>query len=150
MPLENTALGTIKLEGQIDDLCIEDLASFIKALEKYAKIHIPYSVTNVIVGNIPPGDGDRQKVWFRTDSSGSFVGIYIYAQGSWNVIFPYPKQLFWIGPGSDSRKIEKGFELISEDSGGMTTGEAQAIVAQYIGSPGNDYYTYYAVRYKGF
>lgn len=64
-----------------------------------------------------PGAADRDKVWLKTSSP---PGVGVFANGVWNIIYPYPPNvaLPWVGSGSppsymrtvsDSEKANIGF-----------------------------------------
>lgn len=149
----NLVIGDLKYEGQIDNVCnIEDIQGLVKHLAKHLKFYVPASITNVLVGNKQPADSDRYKVWFKQDNSSNFEGIYIYAVGAWRKIYPVEtpgnRQVFWIS--GDSRSIPEGFELIEEGTAGISSSDIESIKALYRSSVDSDYFTYYAVVYKGF
>lgn len=144
----NIVVADIEVEGQLDGVCITDMADLVKFLNKNAKVYVPNSITNVIVSAQQPSDSERQKVWFRLDNSSSFVGIYIYSVGSWRKIYPVGKQVYWLV--GDSRDVPDGYALIDDGIGGFTSSEIDRIKALYTSGETNDYYTYFAVVYKGF
>lgn len=139
--------GSLKIKGLPDLACFTSMLDFLKALPTYYGIEIPNSITNVIVSNVEPLDTQRDFIWFRRSNSGSFLGIYLYASGSWKQAFPAPQQIFWMY--GDSRDVPDGYLLVGPDNPNFTAGEVTAYEAKYIADPTNTYYVYFATTFEG-
>jgi len=149
MSLENAIVGEIRLEGVNDDICIENIADLIDYINKNAKFYLPGNATNPVVGPSQPTDADRHKIWFRTDNSSNFKGIYVFSVGGWRKIYPVGEnQVFWIL--GDSREPPPGYKVIDEGIGGITSGEVDRIKALYQSDVNNEFFTYFAVVFRGF
>lgn len=149
MLTDNVVVGDIRLEGQPDEICIENVSDLISYLNKYAKFYIPGGAGNLVVGNEQPSEAERQKVWFRLDNGSNFKGIYVYSVGAWRKIYPVgDKQVFWVI--GDSRTPPDGYEVIDTGIGGITTSEVNRIKALYQADVDNTFYTFFAVVFKGF
>lgn len=113
------AIGTdvirsaVKLDGLIEGKCFTSWEEFLSELPKMLIVEIPTGITNVTVGNAQPSSSELDHLWVKTDGAGSFIGLFIYATGSWRQIYPVPNQIFLMY--GDSSNIPDGYRLASED-----------------------------------
>lgn len=140
--------GAVKLDGFVEEKCFKNWAEFLTALPSLLALEIPDSITNVTIGNTQPTDDQRDNLWIRKDSSGSFVGFYLYAQGTWQKIFPADNELNLVS--GDSRVISPGYTLAT-DLTDLTTAQKAALQSQWhIGGTSPTWYDIFHVRYTGF
>lgn len=140
--------GAVKLDGFIEEKCFKSWAEFITALPSMLALEIPDSITNVTVGNTQPTDDQRDNLWIRKDSSGSFVGFYLYAQGTWQKIFPADGELTWVS--GDSRVIAPGYTLATNLTDLTAAQKAFLTARWHIGGTSPTWYDIFEVRYTGF
>jgi len=105
--------GAIKLQQLPDRQCFTNWQDFLRRLPDLLSVEIPTDVTNVTVGNTYPSDSEQDHLWVKTDSSGNFVGLFLFVTGAWRQIYPLPDQLFLII--GDSRSVPDGYTLASDD-----------------------------------
>lgn len=104
--------GALKLDNFMESKCFTTWQDFIAAIPSMFSVEVPESITNVTVGNVQPGDSDRDHLWIRKDTAGSFMGLYIYAQGSWKKIYPAPNEIFLVY--GDSRTLDPGYKVVTD------------------------------------
>lgn len=148
--VDNTiTIAGVKVKGVPEYACLTSMGDWLKLLEQHLQVEIPGSVSNVVVSNQQPAENERNKVWFRVDNSGSFVGIYVYSLGKWRKIIPVDGQVSWIK--GDSRAVPDGYLLVDADNPNFTAAEANVLKSQYILEPlAGAFYTYFAVTFEGF
>lgn len=139
--------GSLKLRGLPDVACFTSFIEFLRAIPDYYGVEIPNSITNVVVSNIEPLDTQRDYIWFRRSNGGTFLGIYVYASGSWKQVAPAPQQVFWMY--GDSRNVPDGYILVDNNNPNFTAGEVTALQAKYISDPSSTYFVYFATTYEG-
>ena len=107
----DTILGVLKVVNLPETACFEGatFAEFVQKLTEYYAVEIPSSITNVVISAQQPGDDQTDSLWIRMDTSSNFIGLYIFAMGKWQKIYPVPSSLIWIY-ASDSRLYEVGAE----------------------------------------
>jgi hypothetical protein len=140
--------GTVKLDGFLEGCCFTSWDDFVKKLPSLLAIEIPSNVTNVTIGNTQPTDDERDNLWIRKDNSGSFLGMFIYSQGTWQQIYPPPlSAILMLG---DSRVIPAGYQLASD----VTFVDAATLTALQslwvIGGTSPTWYKMFHVFYTGF
>lgn len=146
--------GSIKINDLPDLGCFTSFEELLKALPTFLTVEIPNTITNVIISNVQPLDDQRDALWIRRNNAGSFVGLYIYASGTWRQIFPVgggntgTVQLFRVK--GDSRHIPEGYTLADEDNPSITANEASFLKTMWLKAPGQDYYVIFQVTYTGF
>lgn len=149
MPAENDVIqGALKLTGLMEECCFTSWQDFIKALPTLFSVEIPSDVTNVLVSPDNPRDDQRDYVWFRTNSAGGFIGMFIYATGQWRQIWPTPSGIFRMY--GDSRYVPAGYSLADASNPHMTAAMAAALETQWVHDPTNTYYVVFDVTYVGF
>lgn len=104
--------GAIKIDNFLQDKCFTSWKDFVLALPQMLTVEVPTSVTNVTVGTVQPGDDEKDNLWIRRDNSGSFLGMYIFAAGSWKQIFPVPNEIFYVY--GDSRQPPPGYSFVED------------------------------------
>lgn len=151
MPIiEDVVQGAIKLVGVPERACFRTWQEFIESLPRYLGVEVPASVSGVVVGPDSPSEDDKNKVWFRRDPSGVFLGIYAFQNGAWRPLYNYaPGEVIWIA--GDSNAVPAGFTLIEKGDPTMPSDVVNAIVGQYVRVSGDpNSYLYFAVRYSGY
>lgn len=119
--------GGIKVIDVPDDACITTVRDLVLQLEKYLAVEFEdEKITNVIVSTNEPDTTSRDVLWFRLDNSGNFIGLYVFVQGQWLQMFPPPQAIIRMYGRSDD--IPPGYQLISEDTPGLTAEAAAAII----------------------
>lgn len=99
MATQSVIKGVIKVQGVPDSACFEGdgFAALLKALGSYLTVEIPnQTFSNIVISVAQPGQADRDKIWWRLSSSGSFVGLFWYSNNVWSQVFPAPQQIFWL------------------------------------------------------
>ena len=140
--------GVLKIDNLPDTECFTSWSDFLKRLPYLLSVELPASVTNVNVGSSQPTDDERDNLWVRKDNSGSFLGLFIYAQGSWRQIFPAQNSpILMLG---DSRVIPSGYTLAS-DVTFVTTDQLTALKRLWVvGGTSPEWFTMFHVFYTGF
>lgn len=82
------AIGTVKIKNLPEATCFKTFEEFLLALQTYLVIEIPDTITNVVVGSSEPSSSQRDSIWYRFNSTGDFLGIYLFSGGSWNLQIP--------------------------------------------------------------
>ena len=140
--------GVLKLEGLLDEKCFTSWQEFVSAIPSLFAVELPNNITNVTVGATQPSDSERDHLWVKKDGSGSFVGLFIYAQGDWQQVYPAPNQLFLMY--GDSRAMPAGYILASDDPNISTL---ELVNLQKIWTEGGvspTWWTVFHAVYKGF
>lgn len=145
--------GNIVLTGLPDTKCFTSWQDFIAALPDLLGVEIPVSsITNVVVSNIQPSSSQTNSIWFRVSNAGSFIGIYVFADGAWQQIYPVnvdtpvvTNQIFWFF--GDSTQPSPGWEN-TQDFTGLSVAVKANLFAQWENEAGT--YTYYSAVYVGF
>lgn len=140
-------MGALKLLGKIDCECFTGIPDLLKKIPNLYAVEIPPDITNVILSNTMPDDDQHDCVWFRLNSAGSFVGIFIYQAGDWQQVYPVPQAIFRMY--GDSRAVPPGFLLVDSTNPHFTAGEVAAIQATWY-PLGGTYFTIFDVTYEGF
>lgn len=148
---QNIASARLVLKNILDTYCIESIEQLIEKLPDLLGVEIPASsLTNVVVSNIQPSDSQTTDVWFRLSNSGSFLGIYVFADGVWNVIYPVnyadQVQIFW--HYSPTGEVPPGFEKITAETANINADIVTALMAQYLTADSIE--MYFAMQYIGF
>lgn len=139
--------GAIKLDGFREGQCFTSIDDYTKALPGMLAVEIPASITNVTVSADQPTDDERDNLWFRRDNSGSFLGLYLYAQGAWQQIYPVPQQIFKLY--GDSRNIPKGFALADQPF--VSLAQLSKLKEEWlVGGSSPTWYSIFDVVYVGF
>lgn len=149
MPIgTDTVQGVLKLQGLLDEGCFTSWKEFVASIPDLFSVELPNDITNVTVGSSQPSDSERDHLWIRTDGSGSFVGLLIYASGAWRQIYPAPNQIFLMY--GDSRSVPVGYTLVSDDPN-LSTSEVQNLQKIWTqGGTSPTWYTVFHVTYTGF
>lgn len=141
--------GAIKLQELLEDRCFTGWKDFLKSLPQLLLVEVPSSITNVIVSAIQPGDDQRDCVWLRLNAAGTFVGIFLYAAGDWNQIFP-PSAYTLFRMVGDHRYLPKGYKLADGNNGKLTSAAAAQLMTQWVKDPTGTYYVIFDVTFDGF
>jgi hypothetical protein len=147
MAAADVIIGQIKLKGFIEDTCFTSIKDFIARLPDWLIAEIPSEATNVVVGTQQPSSDQTNAVWFRQDNSGTFIGVYVYSNGTWKQIVPAPNGI--IRMYGDSRAVPDGYQLIDNSNSNFTAAEVTAIQATWIKDVTNTYWRVFDVTFQG-
>lgn len=140
--------GALKLTGLVDAQCYKSFKEFVAAMPDLFSVEVPNNISNVTVGNSQPSASERDHLWVRTDGSGSFVGLFTYAQGSWKQIYPVPQGIFRMY--GDSRAVPEGYRLASADPNISSAMLAELQKTWVTGGSSPTWYTMFHTTYIGF
>lgn len=143
-------VGDLVLKALPELLCYKDFESFVKDIPNLFAIRVPSTITNVIVSNQQPTNSQTTSLWIRQSNSGSFMGIYVFAQGLWRQIAPIPNQIFWLY--GDSNNPPAGFKTTDDASGiEISATLAVALKAQWVaGNLAGPPYEYFSCVFDSF
>ena len=144
----DVVLNAVKLIGKLDCYCFTSWLEVVKALPTILGVEIPSSITNVILSSSTPDDDQHDCIWFRLDTAGNFIGIFIYAVGDWQQVWPIPQGIFRMW--GDSRVIPAGYRLIDSSNPNFTAAQVAAIQATWIATLTPGVYSVFDVTYEGF
>lgn len=119
MPI--TVRNALKINNIPDLACFKTFTDLLKALPEFYSVEIPNDITNVVISSSEPDESQRDSLWIKTDTSGSFIGLFLYTGGAWNQIYPAPNEIFWVYGDSDD--IPAGYELVDTGNANFTTAE---------------------------
>lgn len=140
--------GAIRVINVPDDATITSARALIKSLEQFLAIDLPVDrITNVMVGSSEPEISNRDILWFKLDTAGNFKGLFVFVQGKWIQMFPHPSQIFRVY--GDSREIEPGFALVTNDLPGFTAAMVDALESQWVRDITDTYWQIFDVVYIG-
>lgn len=147
--IQNTVASALKVIALPERACFTTWQEFIESIPRFIGVEVPDSVSGVVVSSTPPGEGSRDKIWFRRDNNGSFLGIYAFQNGAWRPLYQFaPGQVIWMVGDSDNPP--EGFTVIVAGDPTMPNSTALGIMAQYIPNPIGPGFNYFAVRYSGY
>ena len=148
----NVTRAEIVLTGLPHTKCFTSWQDFLAALPSFLSVEVPSSITNVIVSNIQPTSSQTADIWFRTSNSGSFIGIYVFAQGVWHQIYPVnvdgvpdTTQIFWLY--GDSANPPAGWTN-TDNYAGLSVPVKTALKSQWVLE--GAIYTYYSAVFTSF
>lgn len=144
----NITIGSLVVKNLPDLFCFKDARDLISQMPTILGVEVPNSVSNVVVSNEEPSSSQTTSVWFRISNSGGFIGIYVFSQGKWQLIFPTPNGIFWMY--GDSTDIPEGYMLVDASNPAVDPVISAALVATYIDDPTVTFYIYFAVTWIGF
>ena len=148
-PIQNVILGALKLLGIPERACFQNWQQFVEAIPQYFAVEVPQSITNVIVGSTAPSEDDRDKIWYRRDNNGSFLGVYAFQNGAWRPFYSLvPDSVTWTWGNSNS--IPDGFILIEQGDSTIPSTVVNFLVGQYIPLPSGPGYQWFAIRFVGY
>lgn len=146
--ISDVVRGALKLNGLPDRLCFTSWKDFILSLPDLLSVEVPASASNVIVGNEYPTTDDINKIWYRRDPSGNFIGIYAFQNGQWRLLYNYaPNEIIWMY--GNSAVIPEGFVLIEQGDAVIISTVVNALRSQYVPLVGGGF-AYFAVRFAGY
>jgi hypothetical protein len=143
----NVIAVPLKLSGLPEGYCFSSLEDLLKVLQNNLFAEVPDTITNVQVSNLQPTSSQRADVWFRLNSGGKFIGIYMFDGVTWRQVLEAPNQVTWMY--GDSADVPEGFQLIDTGHPSFTAPEIAHIKGFYYPA-GAGPYTYFAVTYVGF
>lgn len=145
-----TVAGAVKIKNLTDLRCYKSFEDMLLDLVNNMILEIPTSITNVVISNQQPTDDKRESLWIRLNSAGGFIGVYLFSDGSWTLIYPIPSSVYWFY--GDSRNPPEGFRLMNGSNPLFTVGSTllQGIMSKYVYDNTNTYYEYYAANFIGF
>lgn len=139
--------GAIKFIDVPNDFCITTITELVKFVQQHGAVEFNASeITNVYVGTSQPTD--TSVIWFQISPSGNFIGVYVYVQSQWVVVFPPPSQI--IRMYGDSTDIPIGYELITNSTAGFSAAMVTFIQSQWLPNPSSPTdYVIFDVVYTG-
>lgn len=140
---ENVVTGAVKLLNSFDITCYESWPQAVQGLVENLGLVIPGSVTNVIVSNQQPSNSQTNYIWFRQNSAGEFVGIYLYSDGQWTQFFPAPNQI--IRMYGNSTQVPSGFILADSSNPNITAEQAAFLQNTWLPDSSQQFYTIFDV-----
>jgi hypothetical protein len=149
--IQNTVASALHVIDLPDRACFTTWREFIESIPRYIGVEVPASVSGVIVGPDVPGEGDKDKVWFRRDRSGAFLGIYAFQAGAWRKLIQTldsVTDIFWVV--GDSTNPPDGFTVIEEGDPTMPASTALGIRSQFLPNPIGPGFNYFAMRFSGY
>jgi hypothetical protein len=150
MPLgTDTIRGVLKLEGKPDCQFFTGWQDFIQNMSKLFAVEIPNDITNVTIGQEQPSDSERDHLWFRTDSSGGFAGLYLFGAGAWQKVYPLQGQVFLMY--GNSLNIPTGYTLAENDPN-LNSSEIASLKKMWVqgGDSPSLWYSLFHVTFTGF
>ena len=144
----NTVDAPLVIKNLPDLACFTSVQELLQSLPQYLFAQIPLTITNVIVSNVQPLDSQRTSIWFRTNNSGLFIGIYVYSNGTWNQFFPAPNQLTRIYRTSNTA-LPEGYEEASVANTSLPLATINTLKTQWIMDPTNTYFQVLDVVFTG-
>lgn len=146
--IQDVVRGALKVDNLPDRACFTSFEELLQALPTFLSVEVPTSVSGTLVSREPPSEDDRDKIWYRRNSSGAFVGTYAFQNGQWRPLYQFaPGQIIWMY--GNSARVPEGFVLIQEGDTMLLSSVVNALKSTYI-SDGAGGYSYFAVRYVGF
>lgn len=141
--------GGVKFVDVPNDFCLTNITELVKFIQKHQKIEFDASeVTNVVVSVDPPVAVEgRDVVWFQLDTSGNFIGVFVYVQSQWLQMFPPPQEV--VRMYGDSTDIPPGYTLITEDTPGFSTAMVNHLQSQWLEDPTSSFFVIFDVVYTG-
>lgn len=149
--IQNTVASALHVIALPERACFTTWREFIESIPQFIGVEVPASVSGVIVGAAPPGEGDRDKIWFRRDNSGAFLGIYAFQNGAWRKLIQTldgVEQIFWVV--GDSENPPDGFTVIQEGDITMPPSTVLGIRSQFLPNPIGSGFNYFAMRFSGY
>lgn len=152
MPMiQNTVASALKVIDLPERACFTTWREFIESIPQFIGVEVPASVSGVIVGPSAPGEGDMDKIWFRRDNAGNFLGIYAFQNGAWRILvqqIPGVTEIFWVV--GDSENPPEGFTVIAAGDPTMPAATALGITSMYLPNPVGPGFSYFAMRFSGY
>lgn len=148
--IRDVVRGVLKVDNLPERACFTSWQDFLEELPTFLTVELPTNVSGVVVGRDFPTDDDKDKVWFRRDPSGNFLGIYAFQNGAWRPFYNVtPGQVIWtIG---DSDNVPDGFVLIETGDATIPSTVVEALMGQYISKAGGGGgFVYFAMRFAGY
>lgn len=147
------AFGKLVLADLPSDVCWTTPEKFIEQLTHYLSVELdPTSLADfVLIGPQTPSEDDKNRLWIRLYSNGTFAGFYHFEGGKWTRISNHrPDEIVWFH--GDSRSIPEGYRLIDGSLGTMTSSVREHIMSFYhqdLSVENSTVYDYFACIYVG-
>lgn len=133
MTTQSEIKGSIKVAGIPDSACFTTFAELLRSLETFLTVIIPnQTFSNVVISNVQPGQADRDKIWWRLSNSGTFIGLYGYANGQWSQVFPTPNQIFWLSDPTGTTTVPPGYKFLEATDGIFTAPDYATLMGNAI------------------
>lgn len=149
--LVNTTAGALHVIALPERACFTTWQDFIESIPRFIGVEMPVGFSGVVVGPMPPGEGDRDKIWLFRDNGGNVNGLFAFQNGAWRLIIqnlPSVTQIYWVV--GDSENPPDGFTVIQEGDITMPASTALAIRAQFAPNPVGPGFNYFAMRFSGY
>lgn len=139
--------GAIKVLGLPNEACYTSWKDLFESLGKYLGVEIPdQAFSNVVISNTQPNAADRNKIWWRLSNSGTFIGVYWYANNVWSQIFPASGQITWVL--GDSANPPAGYSFTAVQAA-MTAPDYAILMNQAVPAGLVGPYTYFPTLWTG-
>lgn len=146
--IQDVVQGAVKLVGLPDRARFTSFRDFLEQLPQMLSVELPRGISGVIVSAQAPTEDDRNRVWIRRDTSGSFLGIYTFQDGKWKKLYNFVDgQIVWITGDSDI--LPDDFVLVDTGDATIPSYVVNALKAQYVPKATGSGYAYFAVRFSG-
>lgn len=140
--------GAVKVDGLPDRVSFSSWRDAILALPELLTIEVPPGAIGVVVGQDTPSEDDRNKVWYRRDKSGAYLGAYGFQNGAWHEIQQTGlQQVYWVY--GNSLDVPEGFTVIEPGDAAVPEVVVNKIIGQYVPN-GVGGYSYFALRFSGY
>jgi hypothetical protein len=140
--------GVLKLIGSTDGQCWTNMDDFIRWFVSNVGVEIGTEITNIKVSSSAPTDAQRNYLWFRMSNSGSFIGIYLWGAGTWNLVWPLVGQIIRMYGRSD--QPPSGFAVADTSAAGLPTAVVAMLQASWVLNSGGTYWDLFDVVFVGF
>lgn len=147
-PIADVVRGALKLNDLPERYSFTSWADFVRALPQFFSVELPVSVSGVVVSKVSPSEDDRDKVWYRRDGLGNFLGVYAFQAGAWRLLHSrLSNEVIWVVGVSTS--VPDGFVLIDTGDAVIPDDVVNAIKSHYV-PDGLGNFSYFAVRFNGY
>ena len=153
MAIIDKAFGKLVLANIPTDICWTTPEQFLELLTQYISVEVdPTSLADfILIGPQTPSEDDKNRLWVRLHSNGTFAGFYHWENDKWTQVFNKRRdEIVWFH--GDSRSIPKGFRLIDGSLGTMNSSVREHIMSFYHQDQSvenSKVYDYFACIYIG-
>lgn len=117
------ATGALKQLGSFDVECFQSLQDFVNWFYDNTVVQFQTSlITNVVVSPNQPNNSQTNQIWFKQNSSGTIIGVFVFSGGAWIQFLPQPNGIFWCF--GDSTDVPDGYLLADSSNPNLTASQA--------------------------
>ncbi len=144
---QSSITGVVKVKGVPDTACFTTFSDLLRALGQYLTVEFTnQEFTNVVISYPQPSFADRDKIWWRLNANGQFIGLYKFATNDWAQIYPAPQQIFWLYGDSSNPPPGFSFNTVSTL---FTNSQYASLISQAIVGTTPGTFVYYPAVYVG-